>query len=154
MSAAQLHLGLVHFPVVGSFFSLILLALALRQRSDLLFRVGCGFTVFCALAAAASYFTGGEAFEALRAELNSDVVEQHALIARGAFLLYTLGGVLALVALLQELQGESVGRGMRWLLPAINGAVFGLLLWVAHLGGLIRHPELAPAVKPLAKLLL
>jgi uncharacterized membrane protein len=143
MNAVQLHLAAVHFPVVGSFFCLVTFALALFYRSDLLFRVGCAFTVFCAAVAAASYFTGGEAFETLKTELDNDVVERHALFARGAFLLYTLGGIGALVALLQELQEEPAAPALRWALLAVNFAVFALLLWTAHLGGLIRHPEIA-----------
>ena len=154
MNWAQLHLGLVHFPVVGAFFCLVIFPLALIYRSDLLFRVGCGFTVFCALAAAASYFTGGEAFELMQDELDSDVVEQHALVARGAFLLYTLGGVCALVALLQELQDEPAAPALRWALLGVNAVVFVVLLWAAHLGGLIRHPELLPPVESLATLVL
>jgi uncharacterized membrane protein len=154
MSAVQLHLGLVHFPIVGAFFSLVIFALALIYRSDLLFRVACGFTVFCALAAAASYFTGGEAFEAMMAELDSDVVEEHALVSRGAFLLYTLGGVGALVALLQDLQEEPAAPALRWVLLGVNALVFAVLLWAAHLGGLIRHPEIAPAVESIATLFL
>lgn len=153
MNWAQLHLALVHVPVVGAFFSLAVFALALICRSDLLFRVGCGFTVFCALAAAASYFTGGEAFELMQ-QLDADVVEQHALVARGAFLLYTLGGVGALVALLQELQDEPASPVLRWALLGVNAVVFGVLLWAAHLGGLIRHPELAPPVESIATLFL
>jgi succinate dehydrogenase/fumarate reductase cytochrome b subunit len=154
MNWAQLHLALVHVPVVGAFFSLVLFALALKYRSDLLFRIACGFTVFCALAAAVSYFTGGEAFEAMMAELDSDVVEDHALVSRGAFLLYTLGGVGALVALLQELQEEPAAPALRWALLAVNAVVFVVLLWAAHLGGLIRHPEIAPPVESIATLFL
>jgi hypothetical protein len=154
MNWAQTHLALVHVPVVGAFFSLILLLLAIALRSDLLFRVGCGFTAFCAAAAAASYFTGGEAYELLQDQLDSDVVERHALAARGAFLLYTLGGVGALVAVLQELQGEPAAPALRWSLLAVNLVVFGVLLWAAHLGGLIRHPELAPPAESLATLFL
>lgn len=154
MNWAQLHLALVHVPIVGAFFSLVLLVLAIYFRSDLLFRVGCGFTAFCAVAAAASYFTGGEAYELMKSQLDSTVVEQHALAARGAFLLYTLGGVSALVAFLQELQGEPAPPALRWALLAVNLAVFGVLLWAAHLGGLIRHPEIAPPVESLATLFL
>ena len=154
MNWAQLHLGLVHFPVIGAFFSLVVFALALIYRSDQLFRVGCGFTVFCALAAAASYFTGGEAFELMQDQLDSNVVEEHALVARGAFLLYTLGGVGALVALLQELQEEPTAPALRWALLGVNVVVFGVLLWAAHLGGLIRHPELAPTAESIATLFL
>ena len=145
MNWAQLHLALVHVPVVGAFFSLVVFAL------DLLFRVGCGFTVFCSLAAAASYFTGGEAFELMQDQLDTDVVEQHALVARGAFLLYTLGGVGALVALLQE---EPAAPALRWGLLGVNAVVFGVLLWAAHLGGLIRHPEIAPPIDSIATLFL
>jgi len=154
MNWAQLHLGFVHVPVVGAFFSLILFILALVYRADLIFRVACGFTVFCAMAAAVSYFTGGEAFELMKDQLDTDVVEQHALVARGAFLLYTLGGVGALVALLQELQEEPAAPALRWALLGVNLVVFAVLLWAAHLGGLIRHPELLPPVESIATLFL
>ena len=33
---------------------------------------------------------------------------------------------------------------LRWALLLGNAVVFGVLLWAAHLGGLIRHPEIAP----------
>ena len=58
MNWPQLHLALVHFPVVGAMFSLVLFGLALRFRSDLVFRIACGFTVFCAIVAAVSYYAG------------------------------------------------------------------------------------------------
>jgi len=145
MNWPQLHLALVHIPVVGALFSLVLFALALRFHSDLVFRIACGFTVFCAVAAALSYFSGGEALELLKADLDKDIVEDHALVARGAFLLYTLTGIGALVALLQELQDEPAAPALRWGLLACNLIVFGVLLWAAHLGGLIQHPEIAEA---------
>jgi hypothetical protein len=154
MNWAQLHLGLVHFPIVGAFFTLVIFAVALIYRSDLLFRTVCGLTVFCALAAAASYFSGGEAFELMKDQFDTDVVERHALVARGAFLLYTLGGAGAFVALLQELQEEPASPVLRWTLLGVNAVVFGVLLWAAHLGGLIRHPELAPPAESIATLLL
>lgn len=146
MNWPQLHLALVHFPVVGALFSLVLFALALRFRSDLVFRIACGFTVFCAVTAGVSYYAGGEAFLLLEADLDSDMVEDHALVARGAMLLYTLTGIVSLVALLQELQDEPAVPALRWGLLAANVVVFGVLLWAAHLGGLIRHPEIAEAV--------
>jgi hypothetical protein len=65
-----------------------------------------------------------------------------------------LGGVGALVAFLQELQGEPATPALRWALLAVNLVVFGVLLWAAHLGGLIRHPEIAPPVESIATLFL
>jgi hypothetical protein len=38
-------------------------------------------------------------------------------------------------------------------LLAVNLVVFGVLLWAAHLGGLIRHPEIAPPVESIATLI-
>lgn len=142
MNWAQLHLALVHIPVVGALFCAATLLLARLYRSDLLFRIGCGFTVFCAVAAALSYFTGGEAFELLRAEVDNDVVEEHALVARGAFLLYTLVGLVGLVSLLQHVQGESVPEALRRALLVGNVVVLAVLIWAAHLGGLIQHAEI------------
>ena len=53
-----------------------------------------------------------------------------------------LTGVVALVGLLQELQGEKPTAAVRWALTFAVGMVVWVMSWAAHLGGRIRHPEI------------
>lgn len=145
MNAAHVHLASVHLPVVGILATLALLALSLWLRSDLLFKVSCGFALACAAASALAYFSGGYAYDLMKPDIDASLAESHALIGRAALLTMTLAGIVVLVALLQWLQGERPGPGLRW------GLFAGLLLaawtlsWAAHLGGRIRHPEVRGA---------
>jgi hypothetical protein len=55
MNGAQLHLVLIHFPVAGVFFALLLLAYAfLRKNTDVL-GVALGFLVLTGLAELTTY---------------------------------------------------------------------------------------------------
>jgi hypothetical protein len=56
--------------------------------------------------------------------------------------------------LLHEVQEEPTGPLLRWALLLVNAVVVGVLLWAALLGGLMRHPELAPPAESIATLLL
>ncbi len=141
MNAAHWHIVLVHVPVVGALFALTTLALAVSLRSGVLFRLGSGFVVACALTAGAAYFSGGEAYELMKPDVETALVESHAVIGRAALLASVLTGVVALVGLLQELQGEQPPPALRWGLTFASGAVVWLMAWAAHLGGRIRHPE-------------
>ena len=69
------------------------------------------------------------------------LVESHAMIGRAGFIAAVLTGAVALVGLLQELQGEAAHRFLRWGLAFAMGTVVWLMAWAAHLGGRIRHPE-------------
>ncbi len=141
MNAAHWHVVLVHIPIVGAFFALVTLAAGAATRSEALFRLGSAFAIFVALAAAASYFTGGEAYDLMKPDVDEALVESHALIARVGFIVAMLTGAVALVGLLQEAQGERPSIALRYVLTLAMGMVVWVMFWAAHLGGRIRHPE-------------
>jgi asparagine N-glycosylation enzyme membrane subunit Stt3 len=58
MNWAHIHLSLNHLPVVGTFFGVLLLLLALLRKSEELKRVSLGVFVLTALLALPVYFTG------------------------------------------------------------------------------------------------
>ena len=142
MNAAHWHIVLVHLPIVGAMFTLVTLALAVSLRSDVLFRLGSGFAIACALAATAAYFSGGEAYDLMKPDVEKALVENHAVIGRAGLIAAVLAGVVALVGLLQELQGEKPPAALRWALTFATGVVVWVMSWAAHLGGRIRHPEI------------
>ena len=63
MNGAQLHLALIHFPVAGVFFALLLLTHAFWKKNGDVLNVALGFLVLTGLAGLAAYWTGEGAEE-------------------------------------------------------------------------------------------
>lgn len=147
MNGAQLHLVLIHFPVAGVFFALLLLAYAfLRKNTDVL-RAALGFLVLTGLAGLAAYWTGEGAEEAVEkvASVAGGWIHTHEEAAEAALIALEIAAALALGGLVFFRRSG----GPR---PAYLGAVFAatlaaaaLLGRAAHHGGQIRHTEIRPA---------
>ncbi|MBM4117676.1 hypothetical protein FJ251_07995 [bacterium] len=151
MNSAQLHLLAVHLPVLACPAATLLLLLARVLRNETLFHTGCAFLVFGALSAAAAYFSGPGAYASLALPAGPEraLAEAHGALGKGAFMGMVLGGLAALLALLQVGQGERVSPWLRWSLLVAALVLSWLLAWTAHQGGLIRHDELRALSLPL-----
>jgi hypothetical protein len=145
-SGAHLHLILNHLPVVGSVFALLLLAWGMCRRSDDVKRAALGATVIVALLAIPTYMTGEPAWEDIMGIPgdNDPFIESHQSAAQFAFGAAALAGVVALVAWIMGRKGKPISSGMAALVLVLLLATAGLMSWVAHLGGLIRHTEIRP----------
>ena len=143
MNAAQLHLTTVHLPVVGMLAALALMTLAVVRDSESLVRTSIGFLVIGAVLGAPGYFSGPDAFEVLKGftEIDEHFVEQHAIAAKAAFFASVL---LAAIALKVGLESRYSRTGMAVRFGLLGGmfAIAWIMAWTAHLGGLIRHPEI------------
>ena len=144
MNGAQLHLITVHLPVVGTLAAVALLLLAIARNSESLVRVALGFLVFGALCAAAAYFSGPYAHEVTQdhASLDEHLVEQHALVARAAFFALVILGAISIKIWWDSTRISETKKGARLGLLAATLAIAWLMAWTAHLGGVIRHPEI------------
>ena len=95
-----------------------------------------------------AYYSGPPAFEQLNEQVTNDaagiqgLVEDHAVLGRTAFVGMILVGALALQGLLQFLQGESPARWLRLTILLLALALSYVLVWSAHLGGQVGHPEI------------
>lgn len=143
MNAPHIHLLAVHLPVVLCPLVVALLALGWLRKSDGLEKTGYAILIFAAAAGTIAFYSGPSAFEMLQEKLSDErqLVEDHAAIARAAFIVALLAGAVAIQALLQFAQEEPP---VRWLRAAILAAAIAacyLMAWSAHLGGQIRHPE-------------
>ena len=146
MTAAHIHLMVVHLPVVGSLFVAVLLGLGHLWKNDLLSKVGYGFLVGLVPFVLAAYYSGPSAYDQLESELVASKfwVEQHAVIGRAAFILMIVVTVLAVQALLQFAQEEPPASWLRFTILGGVALLIYLMAWSAHLGGQIRHPEIRP----------
>lgn len=147
MNPAHLHLITTHVPVLGTFFGLCLLLLALLRKSEDLRRVALLVFVAAALTALPSYFSGQPASNLLRRLLpgtTADAGDQHAEVAIVALLGVLALGVAALVGLVVFRKGRSLPAGFLIFVLLLAGVACGLLGWTANLGGRIRHLEIRP----------
>ncbi|MDE1977632.1 MAG: hypothetical protein KGL04_07700 [Elusimicrobia bacterium] len=141
MNGAQMHLIVNHVPVIGFPFALVLLALALARKSDELALVGYWSLVVLAVSTYMAVDTGGDAAHLVHAlsGVNAAAIRPHAHAAHMAFYGGAVLAALALVGLF------ALRRSRAWLALCAAGtlALSVDLAYVAHLGGLIRHPEIA-----------
>lgn len=95
--------------------------------------------------ASIAYFTGPATAEWVKEEISNyskNLVENHALWGRVGFIMSILTGILGIVAITNYAQDEKPHQAIPWILffiLLINVLVF---TYTAHLGGLIRRPDL------------
>lgn len=143
MNGAQLHLLTVHLPVVGILAALILMAVALVRDSEAMVRTAIGFVVFGTVLAAPAYFSGPDALAVVRrfTEIDEHLVEQHAIVAKAAFFASVVVAAIG-VKIWRDSIAAATGKGVRIGLLCALLAIAWLMAWTAHLGGVIRHPEI------------
>ncbi|HNC75228.1 MAG TPA: hypothetical protein PK362_10140 [Elusimicrobiota bacterium] len=146
MNGAQWHLALIHFPVAGVFFALLLLTYAFFRKNGDVLKVALGFLVVTGGAGLAAYWTGEGAEEVLEqaTSVAGGWVHTHEEAAEAALIALEIAAALALGGLVFFRRSG----GPR---PAYVGAVIGatilaagLLGRAAHHGGQIRHTEVRP----------
>lgn len=144
MSVVHLHLLLNHVPVIGTFFIAFVLAVAIWRRNDGMAKLALVMTVGVGLIAAAVYFTGEPAEEAVEklAGIGESMIHEHEEAAEAAFIGSTFAGALAIVLLAWARRTPL----RRWASAAALVVVLGvgaLMARTANLGGQIRHTEIS-----------
>lgn len=133
------HLLINHIPVVGLPFILVLLLLGWCWKSGDLAKVAYGGLVVIALTTFLSDQTGDSAAEAISAipTISAEAIPPHEHAAGQAVISTIILGVLGIAGLVFFRQSR------RWMaLCSVAAFLVSLqLARVAHLGGLIRHPE-------------
>ena len=146
MNWAHLHLALNHVPVIGLPLAILLLAWALVQRSVEIMKAAFGMIVLLAVVTVIVQLTGDPAEELV--EGLPGVVDSMLEAHEEAALLGTIGVVVVGVIALFGLWRLQTGRMLpRWYSSAVLVAgitVAGMMVWIANLGGQIRHSEIRP----------
>ena len=149
MSIVHLHLILNHVPVIGMFFVLLILAVAVGRRDSAGGKLGLFALTGLAVVTGLVFLTGEPAEEAVEdlAGVSEAMIHPHEEAAEAALIATLIVGAGALVALViyrrRPLPRWAMGGAL-----AASLVVSALLGWTANLGGQIRHTELgvsAPA---------
>lgn len=144
MNAAYLHIALVHIPVVLTPVSVILLAIAHLRSSLVVARVALGILIAASLMAVCAYFLGEgaeEVVEHLPGILES-TIEDHEESASLSLGFTIAAGLLSLMSWVAISRGSALERALLAITFMVATASSASLAYTAHLGGIIRHPEI------------
>jgi len=149
MNGAYLHIATNHIPVIALPFAALLLLAGLARGSRDLIRASFAALVVIALITIFVYKTGGPAARVVHGwpGVQRSDIHAHAEAAEDAFVAAEVVGALALLGLWLTRGGRSA-KGLTAFIFAAALITSGWLAWVAHLGGLIRHPEIRPGAEP------
>jgi len=144
MNGAQLHLMLNHLPVMGTLFSLLLLAWSLIRRSAEIQKLALAIALLAGLSSVPAYLTGEPAEEVIEhmAGVDEAYIEEHESMGKFALWCGVALGVAAGAALAAGVKNPrwlSAGTAITLLASVL---VFGVMGYTAHLGGQIRYPEI------------
>ncbi|GIV10311.1 MAG: hypothetical protein KatS3mg019_2402 [Fimbriimonadales bacterium] len=144
MNGAQLHLILNHLPVLGALFSLLLLSWGLIRRSPEILQVAIVAVLLAGLSAIPAYLTGESAEHVIEGMpgIEEALIEEHESMGKfalGSGIVLAIGAALALLMGLRNPKSLLIGA---LALCVLNALVFGVMGYTAHLGGMIRHPEI------------
>lgn len=144
MNGAQLHLMLNHLPVMGALFSLLLLSWAIIRRSPELLKTALVAVLLAGLSSIPAYMTGEPAEHVIEGMPGVDeaFIDEHESMGKFALTSGIVMAVAAAIALGIGFLNPNrliLGALVVWLL---NALVFGVMGYTAHLGGMIRHPEI------------
>jgi len=118
---------------------------SLRSKSDLDYKLVFLLSIVLAIFASISYFSGPATAEWVKshtADYQQNLVENHALLARIGFIFSILNGLLGIMAIANYLQGEKPHKAIPWVLFCLIIISLIVYTYTAHLGGLIRRPDL------------
>ena len=143
MNDAHLHMVFNHFPIIGLFFGIGILAFGIIKKQTILVNTAYVIFIFCMIMAKATMMTG-EGAEEIVEELgiSHDIIHDHEELAE-TFMKVLYGfGILSILGLVVNLKKHSKAAIVSYvvLVLAIGSAI--LSKNVGTSGGEIRHTEI------------
>lgn len=149
MNATHIHLLINHVAVIGSFFGMVVLILALRSNSKSTFQAAYMLLIIAAISAGIAYATGEGAEETVEgiAGVSERSIEQHEESAAYALASFIGLGVLAITGIYMSSTKEELQTKWGMFMLVLCLVSFGIVARTAFLGGKIRHTEVADTIQ-------
>ena len=147
MDQVHIHLLIVHLPLFGAFFGLLVLAHGLWHKSDQTAIAAYNVFIISAIGAAIAKFTGEgaeEAVEDIPGVLES-AIKVHEDAGFWAFVSMLVLGVASILALYLTKKKSPQATAVSRLVLVISIFSLTVLSRTAYLGGQIRHTEITGA---------
>lgn len=146
MIANWIHIILVHFTIIGTPW---LLYRVITHRGTPIdskpWKVNFSGLIVLTVITAVSYFTGPEAADWTKQSLvpfPQDLVEDHALWGRISFVIQGVAGLLGVMGWASILQEEKPYHLIPTILIVLLIVNTLVILYTAHLGGMVRRPDI------------
>lgn len=152
MNEAHIHLLVNHFPIMGSFFSLILLGAGFILKNATVRKTAYSVLLFSSLMTLPAFFSGEGAEEIVEEipGMTHDIIHDHEETAELALWISQLAGIAAAFALYFEITLHRLSRVVSIITLVFNLALFGSMTRTGNTGGKIRHPEINDSSVPTA----
>lgn len=143
MNQAHLHMVFNHFPIIGLFFGIGILAFGIFKKHTILVNTAYVMFIFCMIMAKATMMTG-EGAEEIVEELgiSHDIIHNHEEVAETFMKVLYVLGILSILGLVANFKKHAKASIVSYvvLVLAIGAAV--LSKSVGTSGGEIRHTEI------------
>lgn len=140
-NAAQLHLILNHFPIIGTFMVILVLGYAVYINDERVKKLGMVLLVFIGLITIPTFLTGGKAERIVKG--NDGIVEEniqpHEDYAKTSMIAMEITAGIALIGLLLFRKQKPVPVYFGVILLVALIAVNLMMVYTGHLGGKISH---------------
>ena len=140
------HVVIVHLAVIGTPWLLYRVVLSRKQNLDgPYWKNTFSGLIIVGILASTAFFTGPQAADWTKLILEpypQDWVENHALWGRIAFVVQTITALLGIMGWASILQEEIPDKRIPTILLILLTANTFIMMYVAHLGGLIRRMDL------------
>ena len=143
MNQAHLHMVFNHFPIIGLFFGIGILAYGIFKKQTVLVNTAYVIFIFCMIMAKATMMTG-EGAEEIVEELgiSHDIIHEHEEIAETFMkVLYALG-ILSIAGLVTNLKNHAKAALISYVVVVFAIGSVILSKYVGTSGGEIRHTEI------------
>ena len=143
MNQAHLHMVFNHFPIIGLFFGIGILAYGIFKKQTVLVNTAYVIFIFCMIMAKATMMTG-EGAEEIVEELgiSNKIIHEHEELAETFMKVLYVLGLLSIAGLVTNLKNHAKAALISYVVVvfAIGSAV--LSKYVGTSGGEIRHTEI------------
>lgn len=144
MDATHMHLALTHFPIVGTFLGILILAYGQFFKKDDIKKVALVTFVLMSILTIPVFLTGSEAEETVEnlAGVSEQLIENHEELAEKAIWLMGLLGILSIFNFIAILKKWSFVKIISLITLVVSLGTFVLFAKVGNEGGKIRHTEI------------
>lgn len=144
MDATHLHLVLAHFPIIGTFIGVALLAYGQIFKKIEIQKAALLIFVAMALITIPVFLTGEETEETVEhlPGFSEILIDNHEELAEKAIWLMGILGIMSLITYFILLKKLSFAKILLWVTLVISVATFGVFAQLGNLGGQIRHSEI------------
>lgn len=143
MNQAHLHMVFNHFPIIGLFFGIGILAIGIFKKHTILVNTAYVMFIFCMIMAKATMMTGEGAEEIVEEiGISHDIIHNHEEVAETFMKVLYVLGILSILGLVANFKKHAKASIVSYvvLVLAIGAAV--LSKSVGTSGGEIRHTEI------------